>query len=108
MTAADGYRVPFSISRVKEKTKMLKAVKKMLLPALFAAALAAVIGAVPAQAAPRTWSIVAHFLYQDGLEYDYVVRTGVTTEDMPSFLAECGSSHWTGSVVRYRCFPVAE
>ena len=90
---------------------MLKAAKKMLLPGVFAA-LAAVLGVqattVSAQAAPGTWSIVAHFEYQDGFEYDYVVRTGVSTEDMPSFLAECGQSHWTGSVVRYHCFPRPE
>jgi hypothetical protein len=111
-----GYGYSFSISLAKEKTMsrltMLKAVKKVLLPGVFAALLAAVIGfhAVPvsAGAASPTWSIVAHFAYQDGLEYDYVVRTGVSTEDMPSFLAECGSSHWTGSVVRYHCFPRLE
>lgn len=93
------------------RVTMFKAVKKMLLPGVFAAA-AATVGfhatAVSAQPAPRTWSIVAHFAYQDGLEYDYVVRTGVSTEDMPSFLADCGSSHWTGSVVRYYCFPLPE
>ena len=91
---------------------MFKAVRRMLLPGVFAAALAAAIGfhatAASAQPAPPTWSIVAHFAYQDGLEYDYVVRTGVSTEDMPSFLAECGQSHWTGSVVRYHCFPRPE
>ena len=87
---------------------MLKVVKKLLLPGVVAAALATVIGAVPAEAAPRTWSIVVHFAYQDGLEYDYVLRTGVSTQDMPSMLAECGRSHSTGSVVRYHCFPVAE
>lgn len=85
---------------------MLKTVRKMFVSGVFAAALATVIGlhATTVSAAPPTWSIVAHFAYQDGLEYDYVVRTGVSTEDMPSFLAECGSSHWTGSVVRYHCF----
>ena len=94
------------------RVTMLKAARTMLLPGVFAAALAAAIGfhvtAVSAQPAPPTWSIVAHFAYQDGLEYDYVVRTGVATKDLPSFLAECGSSHWTGSVVRYHCYPVAE
>ena len=89
-----------------------KAVKKMLVPGAFAVALAALMGlhatAVSAQPASRTWSIVAHFLYQDGFEYDYVLRRGVSTEDMSSFLAECGASHWTGSVVRYHCFPVPE
>jgi hypothetical protein len=101
---------------MKEKTMLRltiqKAVKKMLLPGTFAVALAALIGlhvtAVSAQPAPRTWSIVAHFAYQDGFEYDYVIRTGVTNEEKASMLAECGASHWTGSVVRYHCFPVPE
>ncbi|HEU4939561.1 MAG TPA: hypothetical protein VFT39_24095 [Vicinamibacterales bacterium] len=87
---------------------MLKAVKKLLLPGVVAAALAALIGAVPAEAAPQTWSIVAHFTYQDGFEYDYVMRTGVSTKDMASMVAECGASHWTHDVVRYHCFPVPE
>lgn len=87
---------------------MLQAVKKLLVPGVFAAVLAALIGAVPAEAAPRTWSIVAHFAYQDGFEYDYVVRTGVSTTDMASMLAECGASHWTHDVVRYHCFAVPE
>ena len=86
----------------------LKAIKKLLLPSVFATALAALIGVVPAQATPRTWSIVVHFTYQDGFEYDYVLKTGVTNEEKASMLAECGASHWTGSVVRYHCFPVPE
>ena len=89
-----------------------RAVKKMLVPGTFAVALATLIGlhatTVSAQPAERTWSIVAHFLYQDGFEYDYVIRTGVTNEERASMLAECGASHWTGSVVRYHCFPVPE
>ena len=88
----------------------VKAAKKLLLPSAFAAALAALIGfhATEASAAPRTWSIAAHFAYQDGFEYDYIFARGVTTEDMPRILAECGQSHWTGSVVRYHCFPIPE
>ena len=91
---------------------MMKTVKKLLLPGAFAATLAAMIAfhatAVSAQPAPRTWSIVVHFTYQDGFEYDYVLATGVTTENMPSMLAECGRSHSTGSVVRYHCFATPE
>ena len=91
---------------------MLNAARKMLVPGMFAVALAALIGfhatAVSAQPPSPTWSLVAHFTYQDGFEYDYVVRTGVSTEDVPAFLAECGSSHWTGTVVRYHCYPVLE
>jgi hypothetical protein len=90
----------------------LRATKKMLLPVVFAAAVAALIGfhgaGLSAEGTSRLWSIVVHFEYQDGFEYDYVVARGVPTEMMPSMLAECGSSHWTGSVVRYHCFPIPE
>ncbi len=90
----------------------LKTVKKLLVPGVLAAAIAALIGlqstAVSAQGASQLWSIVVHFEYQDGFEYDYVIARGVPTETMPSLLADCGSSHWTGSVVRYHCFPVLE
>ncbi len=86
----------------------LQAIKKLFLPSVLATALAALIGGAPAEAAARTWSIVVHFTYQDGSEYDYVLRTGVATQDMPSMLAECGASHSTGSVVRYHCFPIPE
>jgi hypothetical protein len=86
--------------------------KKLLLPGLFAAALAALIGfqapTVSAQGASRLWSIVVHFEYQNGFEFDYVIAEGVSTETVPSILAECGQSHWTGSVVRYHCYPVPE
>ena len=94
------------------KLTTLKAVKKLLLPGIFAAAVATLIGAygtkVSAQGPSQLWSIVAHFQYQDGFEYDYVLARGVPTELMSSMLAECGRSHWTGSVVRYHCFPVPE
>jgi hypothetical protein len=90
----------------------LKAMKKMLLPGVFAAALAALIGfqatGVSAQGASKLWSIAVHIEYQDGSVYEHAFATGVPTEIMPSILAECGSSHWTGSVVRYHCFPIPE
>ena len=56
----------------------------------------------------QSWSIVAHFAYQDGTEYDYVFRTGVPTRDVSTYLADCGASHRTGSVVRYYCYPIPE
>jgi len=56
----------------------------------------------------KLWSIVIHFQYDNGFEFDYVLRTGVPTAEMPAALEECGSSHWTGSVVRYHCYPVPE
>jgi hypothetical protein len=94
------------------KLSTLKTVKKLLLPGVFAAAVAGVIGfqstGVAAAGASPLWSIVAHFEYQNGFEFDYVVARGVPTESMPSYLEYCGSSHWTGSVVRYHCFPVPE
>ena len=92
------------------KLTTLKAVKKLLFPSVFAIAAASLIGfhASEASAAPGSWSIAAHFAYQDGFEYDYVFARGVSTEDMPKILAECGQSHWTGSVVRYHCFPIPE
>ena len=55
-----------------------------------------------------SWSIVAHFEYADGFNYDYTVARNVSTSEMPKYLRDCGSSHWTGSVVRYYCYPVAE
>jgi len=56
----------------------------------------------------RSWSIAVHLAYKDGSEYDYVFATNVPTRKMPSYLAECGASHWTGSVVRYHCYPIPE
>jgi hypothetical protein len=61
-----------------------------------------------AHPADRSWSIVAHFAYEDGTEYDYVLRTGVPTREVSTYLAECGASHRTGSVVRYYCYPIPE
>jgi hypothetical protein len=90
----------------------LRTMKKMLLPGVFAAALAASIGfhatAVSADAASQLWSIVVHIEYQNGSVYEHAFASGVPTQIMPSILAECGRSHWTGSVVRYHCFPIPE
>jgi len=84
----------------------------MLLPGVFAAAVAALIGfhgtGVSAQGPSRLWSIVVHFEYQDGSELDYVLEQGVPTAELGAALAECGRSHSVGSVVRYHCYPVAE
>jgi len=89
----------------------LRAMKKVLMQGVFVAALTALMGfgatGLAAQG-QRLWSIVIHFQYQDGFEFDYVLQRGVSTEDMGAALAECGRSHRTGSVVRYHCYPVAE
>ena len=58
--------------------------------------------------AARLWSIVAHYEYEDGFEFDYVLARGVPTQDLGAALADCGRSHSVGSVVRYHCYPVAE
>jgi hypothetical protein len=85
--------------------------KKMLMQGVFVAALTALIGfgatGVVAQG-QRLWSIVIHFQYQDGFEFDYVLERGVSTTDVAAALADCGRSHWTGSVVHYYCYPVPE
>ena len=59
-------------------------------------------------AAQGTWSIVIHFQYQDGFEFDYVLDRGVTTADLGAALAECGRSHRNGAVVQYHCYAVPE
>ena len=89
----------------------LRTMKKVLMRGVFVAALTALIGfgatGLAAQG-QRLWSIVIHFQYQDGFEFDYVLERGVSTEDMGAALADCGRSHRTGSVVRYHCYPVPE
>ena len=64
--------------------------------------------AIVAAQGQRLWSIVVHFEYQDGFELDYVLENGLATSDVGAALAACGHSHWTGSVVRYHCYPVPE
>ena len=61
-----------------------------------------------AQQNDHSWSIAAHFRYLDGFEYDYVFARGVPTREISSYLAQCGASHWTGSVVWYYCYPIPE
>jgi hypothetical protein len=77
---------------------------------LIVAAVIALIGfqATGVAAQAPSWSIVIHFQYQDGFEFDYVLQRGVSTSELGAALAECGRSHRTGSVVRYYCYPVAE
>jgi hypothetical protein len=91
---------------------LLRHVKRVVMPGVFIAALIATIGLQASGAAAQgqpTWSIVVHFQYQDGFEFDYVLERGVTTRDVPAYLADCGSSHrWGGDVVHYHCYPVPE
>jgi len=90
----------------------LNAVRKLALPGVFAAALSALIGiqatSGAAEAARPLWSVVVHIEYEDGFVYEGVLAAGVPTEIVSSILAECGRSHYTGSVVRYHCYPIPE
>ena len=43
-----------------------------------------------------------------GAEYDIVIARGVPNSQKAEMLADCGRSHWTGSVVRYYCYPIPE
>jgi hypothetical protein len=86
--------------------------KKTLLSVVLAVALAAVAGiastGVSAQEDPDTWSIAVHLRYADGTSYDIVLRTGIPMSDVVEMLQDCARAHWTGSVVRYYCYPIAE
>ena len=85
--------------------------KTGLMRGVFVAAVTALIGFGATEVAAqgqRLWSIVIHFQYQDGFEFDYVLQRGVPSAELGAALAECGGSHRTGSVVRYHCYPVAE
>lgn len=85
--------------------------KRILLKGLFVAATTALIGfqgtGLAAQG-QRLWSIVVHFQYPDGFEFDYVIERGVSTRDLSDRLAECGRSHHYGQAIQYHCYPVAE
>jgi hypothetical protein len=59
-------------------------------------------------AAKPLFSIVVHFQYSDGFEFDYVLERGVPASEVGAALAECGRSHSTGSVVQYHCYPIPE
>ena len=86
--------------------------KKKLLAGVMAAVLAALVGinstGVTAQAASQSWSVAVHLEYQNGDSYDIVFARGLSVSEMSSILRDCGRSHWTGTVVRYYCYPIAE
>jgi hypothetical protein len=85
--------------------------KKTLLTGLLAVALAVSAGIystrVSAQPSP-TFSVAAHFEYEDGFSFDYILERGVAPSKVHERLADCGQSHWTRSVVRYHCFAIPE
>jgi len=86
--------------------------KKKFVSGVLAVALTALVGSastgIAAEQASRLWSIAVHLEYADGSAYDYVFATRVSTQEMPSFLADCGRSHRNGTVVRYHCYPIPE
>jgi len=86
--------------------------KKNLFAGVLAIALALVAGIystnVSARPAQPTFSIAVHFEYADGFSYDIVLAREVPASEKSSMLAECGRSHWTGSVVRYHCYAIPE
>ena len=86
------------------KKKFLSVVLAVIVAVLTGSSLAA----NAAEQASRLWSIAVHLEYADGSAYDYVFATGVSTREMPSFLADCGRSHRDGTVVLYHCFPIPE
>lgn len=87
----------------------LKAMKSVVMPAVFVvAALIGFQGTDVAAQGQGLWSIVAHFRYENGFEFDYVIQRGVPASGLGAALGECGATHWIGSVVRYYCYPVAE
>lgn len=91
--------------------KMRNVMKKRLLSGVFVAAVVTLLGVqmTGLQAQARgLWSIVIHFQYENGFEFDYVLQRGVPTSELGAALAACGQSHSSGSVVRYHCYPVAE
>ena len=86
--------------------------KKKLLSGVMAVALVVMAGInstpVAAQPASPLWSVAVNLRYANGDIYDYVIARGLETQEMSSMLAECGRSHWTGTVVWYHCYPIPE
>ena len=85
--------------------------KKKVLAGVFIA-LASLVGltstGVAAQRGSQLWSVAVHIRYPNGFIYDHAFATGVSTEELPSILQECGSSHWVGSAVQYHCYAIPE
>ena len=84
--------------------------KKVLSAALIAAVMALVgiqTTSVAAQG-PQLWSVFVHLRYADGTSYDIPLRRGVPMSEVTPLLQDCGSSHYSGSVVRYYCYPVRD
>lgn len=86
--------------------------KKKLLSGVMAVAMVALAGmsstGLAAQPASKLWSLAVNLRYANGDIYDIVIARGLETSEMSAMLAECGRSHWTGTVVWYHCYPIPE
>ena len=86
--------------------------RKKLLSGVLAVVMAALIGihatGVSAQPASQLFSIVVHFEYSNGFNFDYVLAEGLEASEAHSMLQDCGRSHRTKQVVRYHCYVVPE
>jgi hypothetical protein len=86
--------------------------RKKLLSGVLAVVMAALVGiastGVSAQQASPLFSVVIHFEYANGFNFDYVLAEGVPASEAPSILQDCGRSHWTQQVVRYHCYVIPE
>jgi hypothetical protein len=92
---------------------MRQTTKHGLLRGVCGFTLAALIGlispGVSTASESQLWSVVVHFEYISGFEYEITLATGVPTSSLPSILQECGRAHGSNrGVIRYHCYPVAE
>ena len=86
--------------------------RKKLLSGVLAVVLMALVGiastGVSAQQASELFSVVIHFEYENGFNFDYVLAESVSASEAQSILQDCGRSHRTRQVVRYHCYVVPE
>ena len=86
--------------------------RKTLLSVVLAVAMTALVGIhttdVRAQQASQLFSVVIHFEYENGFNFDYVLAEGLEASEAHSMLQDCGRSHRTKQVVRYHCYVVPE
>jgi hypothetical protein len=85
--------------------------KKKLLAAVMAVALAAMTGistGVSAAPASQLWSVAVHIRYPNGFIYDHAFATGVPTAELTSILRDCARAHRGGSAVQYHCYAIPE
>lgn len=86
--------------------------KKLLAGVLAIAMAAALVGinstSVSAQPLSQTFSIMVHFEYANGFNYDYPLARGVEASDVSTILQACGKAHQAPSVVWFHCFVIPE